>query len=434
MIESIYAAFKRSSGICTDTRKIADNKLFVAIKGPNFNANDFALEAINQGCSAALVDEPRPEFINNERIFVVDDSLEALQTLAHHHRRKLKIPIIGLTGSNGKTTTKELMKAVLSMQYHCYATFGNLNNHIGVPLSLLEITSNHEIAIIEMGANHQKEIAGLCEIAAPDYGLITNIGLAHLEGFGGEHGVYLGKKELFDFLRANEGYAFVNHDDAKVKKAAEGLKLSSYGSDAGATYHGAGTVNNGLLKIVWQKANLDESFEIQTQLTGLYNFQNAMAAIAVGRYFGVKSKDINEALSSFQPTNHRSQLTTTDRGNVVIVDCFNANPSSMAAAIHNLSEFKRDKAPMVILGDMKEVGDQTAAAHQAVIDQLVSSKIDSAWLIGPAFSSSRTPDHFRKFNDTAAALSALETAVISERTILLKASRSMQLEQLLPAL
>lgn len=431
MIDTIYEAFRESSGICTDTRAIKENNLFVALKGSSFNANDFVIQSLESGCSYAIVDEKREEFKGKHNIFIVPDALNTLQQLASHHRHKLKIPIIALTGSNGKTTTKELMKAALSVHYRCYATRGNLNNHIGVPLSLLEITNKHEIAIIEMGANHRGEISALCEIAEPKYGLITNIGLAHLEGFGGEEGVYLGKKELFDYVRAVRGTLFVNVDDEKVVRAAEGSPATTYGHSPEADFSGTAEVVNGLLHVLWSRSDMSEKLLAKTNLSGIYNFSNVMAATTVARYFGVPFEKINAGIEGYIPENQRSQLVETMRSNTVVVDCYNANPSSMEAALRNLADLGT-KPTMAILGDMKELGSHSSESHRAIVQLADSLNIKNRVLIGEAFSN--VARGANTFQSTAEAAAFLRENPPTGKNILLKGSRSMKLEQLLELL
>lgn len=431
MIETLYRAYKESSGICTDTRSVEQNNLFVALKGPNFNANDFAIEALKEGCRYAIVDEPRDEFKSRSDVFVVTDSLQTLQDLARHHRRKLKIPIIALTGSNGKTTSKELIRAALNEQYECYATRGNLNNHIGVPLSLLEINDNHEVAIIEMGANHQGEIAALCRIAEPGYGLITNIGLAHLEGFGGEEGIYRGKKELFDYLIETDGTLFVNKDDEKTVRASSGNESTTYGSSTDADFSGTPELRNGMLSVTWSRSDINEKQTIQTKLSGIYNFSNVMTAVTVARYFGVPLDKIKKGIESYIPTNQRSQLLDTKNENTLIVDCYNANPSSMEAALRNLAEMN-SKPTLAILGDMKELGDQGQASHRKIVNQISELNIEDCILIGEEFSNLQSPNN--TFLNTQLAKDFLTKNPIQGRNILIKGSRSMKLEQLIELL
>ena len=434
MIEEIYSIYLRSAGVCTDTRKLKENQVFIALSGPSFNGNDFVQTALDAGCRLAIADDDRPEFAGSERVMIVEDSLIALQQLARRHRSKLKIPVVALTGSNGKTTTKELMHAALSMQYNTYATKGNLNNHIGVPLSLLEITKDHEIAIIEMGANHQLEIEELCNIATPDFGLITNIGLAHLEGFGGEEGVFLGKKELFDHIIEYEGKLFLNIDDQKVVRAANGHSDTTYGQSNEALYCGEPSLENDRLIVEWKRSDESEMNRIKTQLSGLYNFSNVMAAITVARYFGVFSKKINQTIANYVPENHRSQIQETQKGNTLIIDCYNANPSSMNAAIENLGKHPEGKIT-AILGDMFELGERTEIEHNGSIRRLTENGINECILVGKAFAAaSESHSNATRFETTAEAAQFLKSNPIHNATILIKGSRSMKLEELLELL
>lgn len=431
--QHIYSAFLKSTGINTDTRNLKAGQMFFALKGDNFNGNDFALKALEEGCSCVIADEDREDFKSEKNLIVVKSALKTLQELAHHHRIHIKIPIIGLTGSNGKTTSKELLKAALSKQYRCYATKGNLNNHIGVPLSILEINENHEIAVIEMGANHQKEIELLCSICTPDSGYITNIGLAHLEGFGGEEGVYKGKKELFDFLSENGSAIFVNEDDPKVVRAANNLKTIGYGKSTTAIYQGNFELNLQGLKVSWWRNNDKQKVhEIQTNLTGSYNFSNVLAAVAVARYYGVSPEKIKAGIEEYIPTNNRSQVIKTELGNTVIVDCYNANPSSMLAALENV-ELRTESKKILILGDMLEIGDLSESKHQEVLDMANKMINTKTLLVGPEFGkvADRNTSHFEKTESLKAFIS---DNPITQSLVLLKGSRKMKLEQLLELL
>lgn len=439
MVNQLYKAFKESGGVCTDSRKIIPNTIFFSLSGDQFNGNLFALDALKQGCALAVVDEDREEFKGNDRIVKVESALAMLQSLANHHRRKLKIPIIALTGSNGKTTTKELMHHCLSTQYKCAATEGNLNNHIGVPLTLLKITGAHEVAVIEMGANHRGEIAALCEIAEPDYGLITNIGLAHLEGFGGEEGVYFGKKELFDYLVSTEGTVFVNTDDLKTAKAIGEYSHISYGSsESGAFYRGAINIASKSLEFRWWRADIPEIItEVKTQLNGQFNFSNAMAAVAVSRYFGVRHGQISTAMQHYLPTNHRSQRQSTALGNSVIVDCYNANPSSMKSALLSLAAERVEKC-VIVLGDMMELGEASKAEHLKIA-QLCAEHLANAtvFCVGDFFIEAfetANSSNTQCFANTANMAAHLSQNSITDSTVLLKGSRKMRLETLLPLL
>lgn len=427
----LYELFQETGSVSTDSRNIAAGCLFIPLKGPSFNGNDFVLASLDDGAAYALADEERDEFKDHPRIFMVDDGLVALQHLAKEHRHKLKIPIIGLTGSNGKTTSKELLKAALSQTYNTYATRGNLNNHIGVPLSILEIKPEHEIAIIEMGANHQKEIEFLSRISFPDVGFITNIGLAHLEGFGGEEGVYIGKKELFDHLRREGGKLFINCDDPKVVRAAEGEGGVKYGSDESCHFQGGFSMEENLLTVEWWRDIDTFRRKIRTQLTGSYNFSNVMAAIAVARFYGVPDESIRKGIEAYRPENNRSQVEKTARGNTVIVDCYNANPSSMSAAITNLN-LESNPNKIALLGDMLELGYVSTAKHQETIEQLQGLGIP-AFLVGPEFGKAASRE-FRHFKETSELAEHLKAHPIEGATILLKGSRRMKLEQLLELL
>lgn len=434
MIHDIYKAYKSSTGMSTDSRKIATGNIFFALKGPSFNGNDFIPEVLKSGAAFAVADEVREGYEEDDRIFIADDALDMLQDLARHHRHKLKIPVIGLTGSNGKTTSKELLFSVLSQHYRTYATHGNLNNHIGVPLSVLEIKDEHEIAIIEMGANHQKEIKFLCTISRPEYGYITNIGLAHLEGFGGEEGVYIGKKELYDHLRNTNGKLFINADDPKVVRATAGASGITYGADPEAQFQGEGRIENDRLSVRWwRKHDASSAFEVHTQLSGSYNFSNVMSAVAVGSYFGVPDHKINAGLEAYTPTNNRSQVEQTERGNTVIVDCYNANPSSMLAAIENLDRHEQ-QLKLAIVGDMYELGDQSKVKHTETIDRLIELGIPTL-AVGKFFGAVEVEHELLTYlPSTDAAKDHLSANPPQGTLILLKGSRTMKLEQLLELL
>ncbi|MEQ9187495.1 MAG: UDP-N-acetylmuramoyl-tripeptide--D-alanyl-D-alanine ligase [Cryomorphaceae bacterium] len=428
---TLYRLFSECNKVCTDSRKVEPGCLFIALKGPSFNGNDFVLSSIADGASYALADENRSEFKDEPRVVLVEDGLTALQAIAQEHRHKLKIPVIGLTGSNGKTTSKELLKAALSRSYSTYATKVNLNNHIGVPLSVLEINKGHEIAIIEMGANHQKEIQFLCTISHPDAGYITNIGLAHLEGFGGEAGVYIGKKELFDHLIRQDGKLFVNSDDPLVIKAAKGAQSVTYGMSESCHFQGDFEIKDNRLTVHWWRDIDPFKRTIQTQLTGSYNFSNVMAAIAVSRYYGVPDEEIRKGIEAYSPANNRSQVEHTQRGNTLIVDCYNANPSSMSAAIENLSRETSGRR-IALLGDMLELGTVGLQKHQETVEHLKSSGIE-AFLVGDLFVKI-DPRGYRHFATTLELADYLKDNPIANAIILLKGSRRMKLEQLLELL
>ncbi|MCZ4224023.1 UDP-N-acetylmuramoyl-tripeptide--D-alanyl-D-alanine ligase [Pedobacter rhodius] len=426
--EELYQHFLKNPVISTDTRNISDGCIFFALKGDNFNANTFAAQAIDKGASFAVVDEA--EYVTSERYLLVEDTLSALQDLASHHRKQLNIPVIGLTGSNGKTTSKELVNAVLAERYKTFATFGNLNNHIGVPLSILSIGSDVEIAVIEMGANHQKEIELLCTIAQPTHGIITNVGMAHLDGFGGFEGVKKGKAELYAYLKETQGYTFINRDNSHLMEmsAAAGLsKLIFYGTENGNTIKGELKSSDPFIEVVW--TNHEILSTVKTNLTGSYNFENILASICIGDFFDMNPEEINNGLANYQPQNNRSQLTKTE-SNTVICDFYNANPSSMSAALDNIAVLTADKK-IAILGDMFELGAESAGQHKLIAEQAVKSGLDKIIFIGKYFSV-LSNDYAGVFFETPAqAIEYLAENKITNSLVLLKGSRGMKLESLL---
>jgi UDP-N-acetylmuramoyl-tripeptide--D-alanyl-D-alanine ligase len=427
--EELYKVFLDSNqSISTDTRNLKGGSIFFALKGANFNGNNFAVKAIEEGCSWAIVDEP--EFAAFKNVLLVKDTLKALQDLSKFHREKLNIPVIGITGSNGKTTNKELIHAVLSKKYNTYATLGNLNNHIGVPLTLLSITSEHEMAIVEMGANHQGEIAELSSIAQPDFGLITNIGKAHLEGFGGEEGVKKGKGELFNYIRKTNGKVFVNCDDPVLMELSEGIGKYSYGEKCSADVHGEFHSNSEFVEFKWsvKGKSLNDAPLVKTQMFGHYNFINLLCAACIGNYFDVPQEDINLALQTYHPEMNRSQMVRTEK-NTVILDAYNANPSSMQLAIDNFSkQLLSDK--IVILGDMFELGDYSEQEHLKVLNQLNALGNIKPILVGEHFFSLQNQfTNFRFFRSTSEVITFLKDEKISSSNILIKGSRGMKLEK-----
>ncbi|MVN20224.1 UDP-N-acetylmuramoyl-tripeptide--D-alanyl-D-alanine ligase [Mucilaginibacter arboris] len=433
--EQLYQIFLQHPQVSTDTRKIAPDSIFFALKGANFNANTFAAQALETGAAYAVIDEAA--YCISDRFILVDDVLTALQDLARYYRKQLNIPVIGLTGSNGKTTTKELINSVLSRKFKTYATKGNLNNHIGVPLTLLAISRGTEIAIIEMGANHQQEIAFLCNIAQPTHGLITNIGRAHLEGFGGPEGVKKGKGELFDFLEQSAGTVFVNHDDLILEEMAfhrHFKQVVYYGKDETNVVSGEILENVPLLKIQWQanKANQAPKNEVQTQLTGSYNFDNILAAICIGHHFKLSAEQINSGISRYQPENSRSQIVQT-KTNTLICDYYNANPSSMEVAIKNMEAITANKK-VLILGDMFELGEHSSAEHELIIKKANEIEADQRIFIGKGFYEHHASFTDTFFETTDAAFMALKTAPVTGATVLVKGSRGMHLETLLELL
>ncbi len=430
-IDSLYQHYLNYRNICTDTRNIIPECLFFALKGENFDANQFAERAINSGAAYAVIDNP--EFQVNEKCLLVPDVLTALQQLAAHHRAQLNIPVIGLTGSNGKTTTKELIKAVLSEQYKTFATHGNLNNHIGVPLSILSLTSEVEIAVIEMGANHQKEIEFLCSIAQPTHGLITNVGMAHLDGFGGFEGVKKGKAELYAYLKQHHGFAFVyrnSPDLIEMSKAAELDRVIYYGTDAADSISGKLLKTDPFIEVAW--SNADVEYQIALNLTGSYNFENILAAICIGQFFNVAPQVINKGLSGYFPKNNRSQITKTQH-NTVICDFYNANPSSMSAALKNIALLSAERKT-VIIGDMFELGPESAVQHNLIAREAALLDLDTLLLIGKQFHTLKNELEALFFSTPAEAKDFLSANPIKDNLILLKGSRGMALEQLLPLL
>lgn len=425
--EDLYQLYLANPIISTDTRNITAGCIFFALKGDLFNANEFAHQAIEKGASYAIIDEEQYVSAN---CILVKDVLAALQDLARHHRQQLQIPVIGLTGSNGKTTSKELINAVLAERFKTFATFGNLNNHIGVPLSILAIRPGIEVAVIEMGANHQKEIELLCSIAQPTHGIITNVGMAHLDGFGGFEGVKKGKAELYAFLKANNGYTFINRDNPYLLEmsAAAGLnKLVYYGTANGNTINGSLKSSDPLISVEW--TNHEHSSSVKTQLTGSYNFENILAAICIGDFFDMTPEEINRGLANYEPKNNRSQLAET-ASNKVICDFYNANPSSMTAALNNISVLSAPQKT-AILGDMFELGPESAAQHEIIAKQAAASGLDQVILIGKHFYALRDQIKGLFFETPAAAADHLQKHPIKDNLVLLKGSRGMKLESLL---
>ncbi len=424
-LEKLYEIYLNHRAISTDSRQIAPGCLFFALKGDNYNGNIYADAAIASGAAYAVIDDAA---YDSNQALLVNDTLDMMQQLAHMHRMKTSIPVVAITGSNGKTTTKELLNAVLSEHYHVTATKGNLNNHIGVPLTLLSITDETQIAIIEMGANHQLEIEQLCSIAEPTHGLITNIGRAHLGGFGGYEGVIKAKSELYTWLRTSGGEAFVNVSNPLLIELSKGISMTLYGNQAGIYTEGYCRENKGTLELDWILPI--GRIPVQTNLVGTYNFENVMAAICVGTYFNVSPAEIRSAISSYFPSNSRSQSMRTAH-NSVILDAYNANPSSMRAAIENFSQMLTPNK-MVILGDMLELGDESLAEHRAIVD-LVKISGFSIVLVGPDFEKAAGGE-FECFKTSDQACEWLLKKQIRDFTILVKGSRGIKMEKVLAAL
>jgi UDP-N-acetylmuramoyl-tripeptide--D-alanyl-D-alanine ligase len=426
----LYSLYLQHPTISTDTRNIAKDSIFFALKGANFNGNTFAKQALELGAAYVVVDEK--EYQLNEKCILVKDVLTALQELAKEHRSALNIPFIGITGSNGKTTSKELLNAVLSRKYKTLATKGNLNNHIGVPLTILSIGSDIEIAIIEMGANHQKEIAFLSDIANPTYGLICNVGKAHLEGMGGFEGVKKTKKELYDHIRINNGTAFINADDINLMEMSEGIeKKEFFGSHANARVCGRILNSDPFLSVEIKLKNDKEFSLIQSKLVGDYNLNNILSSICIGNYFDVSLPEMIAGIEGYEPSNNRSQAVTMG-SNHVIMDAYNANPSSMAAAVQNFSKLHSDKK-VLILGDMFEMGDESMREHTAMIDLVHQLKFEQVIFVGKDFYTCKKYE-FQYFQTTEEAKKYLQELKPTHSHILVKGSRGMKLESLADAL
>jgi UDP-N-acetylmuramoyl-tripeptide--D-alanyl-D-alanine ligase len=422
-IETIYSKYKESYKVSTDTRQITRGSVFFALKGPNFNANEFAREALSKGASYAIVDEEK--FVVDQRTLLVDDGLTALQDLARHHRSHLNIPFIGLTGSNGKTTSKELVSAVLSKKFTTYATKGNLNNHIGVPLTILSIDSSYEMAVIEMGANHLGEIALLCNIANPTHGFITNIGRAHIGTFGGYENIIRGKSELYQHLITTKGQVFINSQNPILANMAKRFGSPLFYPAKEDYYHAELLDADPLVKI---KAENRE--EIKTQMIGAYNFENIAAALCIGKFFGVPDSLANAAIAEYTPGNMRSQVMQKAT-NTIILDAYNANPSSMEAAITNLAAMKASRK-VVILGDMYELEEEAEMEHKKLGSILKEKGIKEVYLCGKLIQAARETFPEANFFETKEQLyEKLKNSPIQNATILIKASRGMAMEKVI---
>lgn len=420
--ETLYRHFLASSGVCTDTRHISINCLFFALKGENFNGNLFAQEALDNGARMVVIDEEQ-HHKNTGETFLVNNTLLALQELAQYHRKQLATTVIALTGSNGKTTTKELIKAVLSQQFITTATKGNLNNHIGVPLTLLSLTSETEFGIVEMGANHLGEIEMLSHIAQPDYGYITNFGKAHLEGFGSIEGVIKGKTELYSFLKKHNKHIFVNTDDNKQLENSKNLNKITFGT-ADSEF---------VIKLLEAESQLQLEFDnikIKSNLVGAYNFGNLAAAIAIGAHFGISTEKIKQGIENYFPTNNRSQLITKST-NTILMDAYNANPTSMMAALENFKQTE-GKNKILYLGDMFELGTEAEIEHQNIVDFLIKNMFGKVFLVGENFfKTSATANHIIQFKTFDELKQHIKTHLPQEATILIKASRGMAMEGIL---
>lgn len=424
-MDKLIELFKKHRKVCTDSREIIPGSIFFALKGENFDGNNFIEEALDKGCVAAVSDNQEWKG-RDQRVLWYPNVLQALQNLAHSYRHSLRIPFLGITGSNGKTTSKELIRDVLSKKMNVYATHGNLNNHIGVPLTLLEIEKDTEFAIIEMGANHQGEIRELSSIADPDYGYITNIGKAHLEGFGGPEGVKKGKRELFDHIIAKQGTLFVNASLDHLLEISEGANRIVYGLPDSEHYFKVESTSPEL-RIKWIRKS-KENLVIPTQLTGEYNIGNIAAAAVIGTYFGIVEDKIIQAISAYRPTNNRSQKIQ-GKHNLIILDAYNANPNSMEGAVKNLH--KLDSASgFAILGAMKEMGKHADEEHLKLLEQLDSLSLSAAFVGKEFMGFQKRFDQFIFLPDTESAVEYFKANKLRDRTVLLKGSRSMALERL----
>ena len=423
-LSALYQIFLDCQLVTTDSRNCPEGSLFIALKGESFNGNAFAGKALETGCAYAIIDEPEYAVEGDQRYILVDDCLQTLQQLANYHRRQLGTQVIGITGTNGKTTTKELISAVLSQSHNILYTLGNLNNHIGVPSTLLRLKAEHDLAVIEMGANHPGEIKFLSEIVEPDCGIITNVGKAHLEGFGSFEGVIKTKGELYDFLRKKEGSTvFIHHNNAYLMNIAGGLNLIPYGTEDDLYVNGRITGNSPYLTFEWKAGKAGETYQVQTQLIGEYNFPNALAAITIGLFFGVEAAKINEALAGYTPQNNRSQLKKTN-DNTLIIDAYNANPTSMMAALQN---FRNMEVPhkMLLLGDMRELGAESAAEHQKIADYIKECDFEEVWLVGEQFAAAE--HSFKTYPNVQEVIKELETNKPKGYTILIKGSNGIKL-------
>lgn len=428
-IKDLYQIFLAHSEVTTDSRVCPEGAVFFALKGENFNGNKFALKAIESGCSYAVIDEAEYAVEGDERFILVDDCLKTLQQLANYHRRRLGIPIIGITGTNGKTTTKELISTVLSKKYKLWYTQGNFNNHIGVPKTLLSLKPEHEMAVVEMGASHPGEIDTLVHIAEPDYGIITNVGKAHLEGFGSFEGVVHTKGELYDFLRSRlNSKVFLCADNPYLKAIVGKLPVVKYGTWESDDNAVIGDVIEcaPYLTFRWKQKGGDWH-RVETHLIGSYNLDNMLAAVTIGLYFGVAPEQIDEALVGYIPQNNRSQLEVTPH-NHLIIDAYNANPTSMMAALKNFQEMKVEHK-FAILGDMRELGEGSIEEHQKVVEYLKKSNFEQVWLVGPEFG--KTQHSYRHFMQVEDVIATLDAEHPEGYYILVKGSNSIHLSKVL---
>lgn len=422
-IENLYTVFKKYPRISTDSRHIEKNSIFFALKGAHFDGNTFAEKALEAGAAYVVIDNPN--YCKNEKCLLVNDVLVALQQLALEHRKHLNIPVLGITGSNGKTTTKELIAGVLGTQYNCLATKGNLNNHIGVPLTILSVTSDTQISVVEMGANHIGEIEELCNIALPDYGIITNIGKAHLEGFKNMENIIHTKAALYRSVEKKGCCVFVNADDALLLNLSANQKRTTYSLNNEGETKVQIADTDPYLSLVWN------NFMLKTHLFGVYNIYNVLAAISVGKFFNISDNNIVKAISSYTPVNNRSQIIKT-KCNTIIMDAYNANPTSMEAAIKSFLAMKANEK-VLILGDMLELGNDSEQEHKKIVELLVKGGVKEVLLVGDVFSCVGN-GVFKTFGNHEALKLFLESNILQGKTILVKGSRGIKLENVLPAL
>jgi len=437
---ALYEIFLQYPHICTDSRKASEDALFFALKGDKNDGNKFAEQAL-QKCPYAIVDDPK--VAKNDKYILVDDALETLQRLAAYHRKRLGIQIIAITGTNGKTTTKELVACVLSKKFNVCYTQGNLNNHIGVPLTLLSITKEHNFGVIEMGASHPGEIAKLCKIAAPDFGIITNVGRAHLEGFGSFNAVKETKAELYQYLHDNDGLAFVNYDNEILEDMNPPHSVVYYGTKTFTHCQGRITDNRLFLSIDWAPSDeviTDEigvinnsDYHIQTHLIGEYNFENVLAAVCVGYNFGISAADIKRAIEDYKPENSRSQLIKTHKGNIVLADDYNANPSSMEAALNNFAKIELPNK-ILMLGDMLELGEATTREHAVIVGLIEKLGFKKVYLVGRNYGNIKDAHRYNCFYDVEELAKHLETQNITNASVLVKGSHGMHMEKVIPIL
>ncbi len=428
-IERLYQIFLRSKKVTTDSRNAENNALFFALKGKFFDGNTYAKNALENGCSFAIVDNP--DYVQGDNYILVDDVLETLQLLGNYHKKQLDIPIIAITGTNGKTTTKELLANVLSKKYKVSYTAGNLNNHIGVPLTLLSMNENTQIGIVEMGANHINEIKNLCEIAEPDFGIITNVGKAHMEGFGSFENIIKTKKELYDYLKFKDGKVFYNSNNSLLKKIIIELNLNAiaFGSLNNKIYGDIITSDRFLYVNIKM-----ENFQalIKTQLIGNYNLENVLAAASIGYYNGINPELIVSAIEEYVPKNNRSQFLRTEKNNLFL-DSYNANPTSVEASLKNFASLKINNK-YIILGDMLELGTESESEHEKIIGLLQDYSFDKIILVGNIYNSLKVPDKFLQFGDVNELKNWLENSNIVHSNVLIKGSRGIQLEKIVELL